>query len=107
MNLLNDERINVQSFHIFKNPQEDARSQYVSLFPRHFISEGLTHGHVIVAIGERVDQWLECLPVAIEQEQPKPGKLSSSLQEGPGPLPHSLVRPHNLTLFQVPPMPMS
>lgn len=53
--------------------QEDARSQYVSLFPRHFISEGLTHGHVIVAIGERVEQWLECLPVAIEQEQPKPG----------------------------------
>jgi len=47
--------------------QELDRGEYSPLFARHFISEGITHGHSVVCIGERVSSWLYSLPKPIEQ----------------------------------------
>ena len=48
-------------------PQELDRGEYSPVFARHFISEGITHGHLVVCIGERVTAWLDNLPKPIEQ----------------------------------------
>lgn len=47
--------------------QEVDRGEYSPVFARHFISEGITHGHSVVCIGERVASWLDNLPKPIEQ----------------------------------------
>ncbi|XP_063681610.1 elongator complex protein 4-like [Bolinopsis microptera] len=47
--------------------QEQDRGEYSPVFARHFISEGITHGHTVVCIGERVASWLDNLPKPIEQ----------------------------------------
>ena len=43
------------------------------MFARHFMSEGITHGHVVVGVGERVSSWLDNLPKPIEQNTGKVG----------------------------------
>ena len=49
-------------------PQEGDRGQYTPLFAKHFLSEGITHGHTIVCVGERVAKWLTTLPKPVEQD---------------------------------------
>ena len=48
--------------------QELDRGEYSPAFAKHFISEGITHGHAVVCLGERVSSWLTTLPKPIEQE---------------------------------------
>eukprot|EP00116_Pleurobrachia_bachei_P003906 sb/3464168/ len=48
---------------------ERDRGEYTPQFARHFISEGVSHGHTVVCCGERVEQWLETLPTPIQQDE--------------------------------------
>lgn len=63
LDLLLGNGINLASSILF---QELDRGEYSPVFARHFMSEGVTHGHIVVGVGERVSSWLENLPRPIE-----------------------------------------